>query len=127
MKHNTVMSILDSRHGVDRAVVVIDPALIGEPYEGCVVGKWIETHVGQTDWATLWDWTEEGRARSDAVMTAMGGVTVMARPTYQTASGRYSTKEELLEGMTFGRHGAFKPGEWLTALRDDGYLVIEVI
>lgn len=112
-KHNTVMSILDYKHGADRAVAIVDPAAIKGDDDG-VVGKWIQTHVGQQDWATLWEWTAEGEERKH-----FAG--------YQTVHGRYCSDRELLEGMTFGRHGKFKPGEWLTDLRADGYIVIEVV
>lgn len=116
-KHNTVMSILDRKHGVDTAVIVIDPYYIHDAAKDWgVVGKFITTHVASTDWATLWDWTPEGRVRAGENGSP-----------FQTASGKWSTDRELLEGMSFGRHGIFKPGEWLTDLRTDGYIVIEVI
>ena len=110
-KHNTVMSILDRDHGVDTAVIIIDPS------DGSTAGKFIVTHVGQTDWWTLWDYTEAGQR-----MEGFGTINL----TYQTQSGKWCSKYEMVEGMTFAGR-TFKSGEWLDVLGEDGYQVIEVI
>lgn len=112
-KHNTVMSILDRNHGVDRAVIIIDPS------DGSTAGKFIVTHIGSTDWWTLWDWT----TTKQPIDLGHGTLPPIY---YQTQHGRWCSKHEMVEGMTFAGR-TFKPGEWLDVLGEDGFQVIEVI